>query len=67
VAHAVLGPKLRTQQLTPQGRCKDIAATAVFVLSDDAAFIIGTELPVEGGALRRSAALTQKGLFEAEL
>lgn len=63
-AHPVLGPKLRAQHLTRPGRREDIAAAAVFLASDESAYITGIEMPVEGGMLIKTNLLTKEEIFE---
>ncbi len=41
----------KTQPIGRMGRAEEIAAAALFLCSDDAAFITGTGLPVDGGTL----------------
>jgi len=65
-AHPVLGPKLRAQHLTRPGRREDIAAAAVFLASDEAAFVTGIEMPVEGGMLIKTNLLTKEEIFDAK-
>lgn len=52
-ADPVVGPALRKMQLTRFGRPEDVAAAALFLASDEAAFITGTSLVVDGGAMCR--------------
>lgn len=54
----ITGPEamefMKTRLLVPRvGEPEDIAAAASFLLSDDASFITGIELPVDGGWLTR--------------
>jgi NAD(P)-dependent dehydrogenase (short-subunit alcohol dehydrogenase family) len=51
--HPLLGPATRALHLTRLGRPEDVAAAAAFLASDDAAFITGVHLPVDGGATAR--------------
>jgi meso-butanediol dehydrogenase / (S,S)-butanediol dehydrogenase / diacetyl reductase len=53
VADPVAGPALRAMQLTRFGRPEDVAAAALFLASDEAAFITGASLVVDGGATCR--------------
>jgi NAD(P)-dependent dehydrogenase (short-subunit alcohol dehydrogenase family) len=48
-----IGPALRAMQLTRFGRPDDVAAAALFLASDEAEFITGTSLIVDGGATCR--------------
>jgi NAD(P)-dependent dehydrogenase (short-subunit alcohol dehydrogenase family) len=59
---SVLGPRIRdnVQLLPTVGEPDDIAAAVAFLASDDAKFITGTTLAVEGGAI-------VKGGFPADL
>lgn len=52
-ADPVAGPALRAMQLTRFGRPEDVASAALFLASDDASFITGTSLIVDGGATCR--------------
>jgi NAD(P)-dependent dehydrogenase (short-subunit alcohol dehydrogenase family) len=45
----IAGPILRDRHLTRFGRPEDIAAAALFLASDEAAFITGSELRADGG------------------
>ncbi|MBZ4531245.1 SDR family oxidoreductase [Mycobacterium avium subsp. hominissuis] len=52
-ADPVTGPALRGMQLTRLGTPEDVAAAALFLASDEAGFITGTSLVVDGGATCR--------------
>jgi meso-butanediol dehydrogenase / (S,S)-butanediol dehydrogenase / diacetyl reductase len=52
-ADPVAGPALRAMHLTRLGRPEDVAAAALFLASDEASFITGTSLVVDGGATCR--------------
>jgi NAD(P)-dependent dehydrogenase (short-subunit alcohol dehydrogenase family) len=45
------------------GRCEDIARAAMFLLSEDASFIDGAELVVDGGMTRRMIYHADEGLI----
>ena len=47
--HPVLGPATRAIHLTRLGRPEDTASAALFLASEEAAFITGVNLPVDGG------------------
>ena len=47
--HPVIGPATRAIHLTRLGRPEDAANAALFLASDEAAFITGVNLPVDGG------------------
>jgi NAD(P)-dependent dehydrogenase (short-subunit alcohol dehydrogenase family) len=49
MADPVLGPATRAIHLTRLGLPEDLAAAALFLASDEAAFITGANLPVDGG------------------
>jgi NAD(P)-dependent dehydrogenase (short-subunit alcohol dehydrogenase family) len=46
----VLGPRLRAAHRLRFGRREDIAAAVVYLASDEASFVTGTTIPVDGGA-----------------
>lgn len=46
----VLGPQLRAAHRLRLGRREDIAAAVVYLASEDASFVSGTTIPVDGGA-----------------
>ncbi len=46
----VLGPRLRAAHPLRLGRREDIAAAVVYLASEDASFVTGTTIPVDGGA-----------------
>lgn len=52
----VSGPIVRSLSLTRLGRPEDVAYACVWLCSDEADFITGIELPVDGGVLIRPAA-----------
>jgi NAD(P)-dependent dehydrogenase (short-subunit alcohol dehydrogenase family) len=52
----VSGPIVRSLSLTRLGRPEDVAYACVWLSSDEADFITGIELPVDGGVLIRPAA-----------
>lgn len=45
----VIGPAVRAIHLTRLGRVEDVARAALFLCSDEASFITGAILPVDGG------------------
>jgi NAD(P)-dependent dehydrogenase (short-subunit alcohol dehydrogenase family) len=47
------------------GTALDIANAALFLASDEANFITGVPLPVDGGALARMGLVGARGLFAA--
>jgi NAD(P)-dependent dehydrogenase (short-subunit alcohol dehydrogenase family) len=49
-SHPVLGPKLLAAHPLRLGRREDIAGAVVFLASDEASFVNGTTIPVDGGA-----------------
>jgi NAD(P)-dependent dehydrogenase (short-subunit alcohol dehydrogenase family) len=48
-ADPVAGPKIAEAQLTRYGRLDDVAAMAGYLVSDDSAFVTGSELRIDGG------------------
>lgn len=53
--HPVAGPVLVAKNMLPRvGVPEDVAAAVVFLASDDAAFITGVVLPVDGGASNKN-------------
>ena len=56
--HPVAGPILVAKNMLPRaGVPEDVAAAAVFLASDDASFITGVVLPVDGGASNKNPVL----------
>jgi NAD(P)-dependent dehydrogenase (short-subunit alcohol dehydrogenase family) len=53
--HPVIGPATRALHLTRLGLPDDIANVALFLASDEAAFVTGVNLPADGGALAKMA------------
>ncbi|MGX1675538.1 SDR family NAD(P)-dependent oxidoreductase [Streptomyces sp. NPDC055400] len=53
LADPVAGPAIRALHLTPVGRPDHIAAAALFLASDDAVYLTGTDLFADGGATSR--------------
>jgi NAD(P)-dependent dehydrogenase (short-subunit alcohol dehydrogenase family) len=53
--HPVIGPATRALHLTRLGLPEDIANVALFLASDEAAFVTGVNLPADGGALAKMA------------
>lgn len=53
--HPVLGPATKALHLTELGRPEDIAAVALFLASDEAAFVTGHNMVADGGATARMA------------
>ena len=49
--HPVIGPATRALHLTRLGLPEDIANVALFLASDEAAFVTGVNLAADGGAL----------------
>jgi NAD(P)-dependent dehydrogenase (short-subunit alcohol dehydrogenase family) len=45
-----LGPRLRAAHRLRFGRREDIAAAVVYLASDEASFVTGTTIPIDGGA-----------------
>jgi 3-oxoacyl-[acyl-carrier protein] reductase len=52
----VAGPIVRSLSLTRMGKPEDVAYASLWLSSDEAEFITGIELPVDGGVLIRPAA-----------
>jgi len=48
-AHPIAGTKIAEGQLTRYGRLDDIAAMAAYLVSDESAFVTGSELRIDGG------------------
>jgi NAD(P)-dependent dehydrogenase (short-subunit alcohol dehydrogenase family) len=48
-AHPVVGPAMERGQLTDWGRREDVASMARYLLSDEARFITGADIAVDGG------------------
>jgi NAD(P)-dependent dehydrogenase (short-subunit alcohol dehydrogenase family) len=53
--HPVIGPATRALHLTRLGLPEDIANVALFLTSDEAAFVTGVNLPADGGVLAKMA------------
>ena len=53
--HPTIGPATRALHLTRLGLPDDIANVAVFLASDEAAYITGVNLPADGGLLAKMA------------
>jgi NAD(P)-dependent dehydrogenase (short-subunit alcohol dehydrogenase family) len=53
--HPVIGPATRALHLTRLGLPEDIANVALFLASDEAAYITGVNLPADGGLLAKMA------------
>ncbi|MGN6269076.1 MAG: SDR family NAD(P)-dependent oxidoreductase [Sphingomonas sp.] len=65
---AIAGMAAHAQPVARTGRPEDIAAAVAFLASDDAAFVTGTHILVDGGltiGTRQSWDPTQPGLFAA--
>ena len=50
------GPAVRAMSLTRMGRCEDVSNAAIYLASDEAEFVTGVELPIDGGVLARGYA-----------
>jgi 3alpha(or 20beta)-hydroxysteroid dehydrogenase len=61
---AMVGVMANAQPMKTAGRGTDIAAAAVYLASDDARFVTGIELVVDGG-LMAAGPHAYKGEFEA--
>ncbi len=55
MADPVLGPATRSMHLTRLGLPEDLANAALFLASDEAAFITGANIPVDGGFTAKAA------------
>jgi NAD(P)-dependent dehydrogenase (short-subunit alcohol dehydrogenase family) len=53
--HPVIGPATRAMHLTRLGLPEDIANVALFLASEEAAYITGVNLPADGGLLAKMA------------
>jgi NAD(P)-dependent dehydrogenase (short-subunit alcohol dehydrogenase family) len=53
----VTGPKLRQQYLGRVGQPREVSDAAAFLLSDEASFINGAEIPVDNGATMKGHAI----------
>jgi NAD(P)-dependent dehydrogenase (short-subunit alcohol dehydrogenase family) len=53
--HPVIGPATRALHLTRLGLPDDIANVALFLASDEAAYVTGVNLPADGGLLAKMA------------
>jgi NAD(P)-dependent dehydrogenase (short-subunit alcohol dehydrogenase family) len=53
--HPVIGPATRALHLTRLGLPEDIANVALFLASDEAAYVTGVNLPADGGLLAKMA------------
>jgi len=64
LADPVVGPKLRAQHVSPRlGRREDVALAAVYLASDEAGFVNGAELTVDGGGRVISNIITKGEIF----
>jgi len=62
-ADAVLGQRVRSSQITRLGRREDVAAGVVYLASDEADFITGTTLAIDGGSSVMSTILRKQEIF----
>lgn len=65
-AHPIFGPHVRAAHLTRLGRREDIAAGVVYLASDEAGFVTGAAIPIDGGA-RIISNLLGKELLDGSL
>ncbi len=62
--HLVAGPILAAQNMLPRaGIPADIAAAAAFLASNDAAFVTGVVMPVDGGASNKHPVLSMDHVY----
>jgi NAD(P)-dependent dehydrogenase (short-subunit alcohol dehydrogenase family) len=65
-ADPVVWEKLNSQHLTTRlGRREDIAAGVVYLASDEAGFVTGVELPIDGGSAIMSNLIGKAAIFGA--
>jgi meso-butanediol dehydrogenase / (S,S)-butanediol dehydrogenase / diacetyl reductase len=62
----VTGPGVRAMSLSRVGRCEDVANAAIYLASDEAEFITGIEIPVDGGVLARGFVQNPSHAWESE-